>query len=151
MDKEREKPQVLWEDGKHKFIWLGAGDISKEKGIPANQYMIVDEGEGYLLDPGGYHVFDRVFANVSKFITPDKVKGILASHQDPDVVESLVSWVEVSPEVTIYLSTLWERFIPHLALPSVPNLKLIPDEGSEITLASGSKIKFIPAHYLHSP
>ncbi len=143
--------KTLWEDDQHKFVWLGASEQAIEKGIASNQYLIVDGEEGYLLDPGGYHVFARVFEAVVAHVKPDRIRGIFLSHQDPDTCASLVSWLEVAPEVTVWISKLWERFIPHLALPVEPKLRPIPDQGETLVLPSGSELRFIPAHYLHSP
>ena len=141
----------IFSDGDHKFVWLGAGDAAAEKGVASNQYAIIDGGEAILLDPGGYHAFDRVFRNVTSLVEPERIRGAFLSHQDPDVVASIVSWLEVQPAMKIYISALWERFLPHFALPSTPDLVAIPDEGSSITLPSGARLRLIPAHGLHSP
>lgn len=135
----------------HQFIWLGSGDPDTEKGVASNQYAIIDSGEAMLLDPGGYHVFDRVFANVTRLAKPDQITRALLSHQDPDVVASIVSWLEVQPRMKLYMSVLWDRFLPHFALPVAPEVVGIPDEGSALTLASGARLRFVPAHGLHSP
>jgi len=120
-------------------------------GFSFNQYLIVDAGEGVLLDPGGYHVFERVFDNTLERIHPDHITRLFLSHQDPDITASLVSWLEVKPGVEVVLSRLWERFIMHLALPAAPNLHGLPDEGEMVTLPSGASLTFVPAHFLHSP
>lgn len=141
----------LFDADGHVFAWLGSGDPEEEKGVASNQYAIVDSGEAIVLDPGGYHSFDRVFSNLTKLVEPKNIRGIFLSHQDPDVAASIVSWLEVSPGVKVYVSALWERFLPHFALPVTPDLVLIPDEGSAVTLRSGAKLRFVPAHGLHSP
>lgn len=135
----------------HQFAWLGSGDPEVERGVPSNQYAIIDGGEAMLLDPGGYHSFERVFTNVTKLVMPDKITRALLSHQDPDVVASIVSWLDVQPRLKIYMSELWERFLPHFALPVAVDVAPIPDEGMTITLPSGARVRFIPAHGLHSP
>ena len=144
------KPYVLYEEGDHKFVWLGLDESEHEKGILTNQYLIVDGDEGALLDPGGYFVFERVYQNVSEFIKPEKIKLILYSHQDPDVIGSLNLWLDMAPNATIYVSELWERFIPHLGVELKGRIVDIPDEGMSIKLGK-SEIKAIPAHFLHSP
>lgn len=147
----RAQARVLHEDGDHRFIWLGAGDPAQEVGVASNQYMVVDRGEGILLDPGGYHVFARVFANALGFVAPEAIRGLFLSHQDPDICASLVSWLEVRPDAEVIVSRLWERFIMHLALPVMPRLRALPDGGETVTLASGAALTFVPAHFLHSP
>lgn len=135
----------------HQFVWLGSGDPEVEKGIASNQYAIIDAGEAMLLDPGGYHCFERVFTNVTRLVKPEKITRALLSHQDPDVVASIISWLEVQPRMKLYLSALWDRFLPHFALPVSPDVVAVPDEGSTITLSSGAVVRLIPAHGLHSP
>ncbi|WP_221286766.1 MBL fold metallo-hydrolase [Stygiolobus caldivivus] len=144
------KPYTLYEDGDHKFIWLGLDESEYEKGVLTNQYLITDGNEGILLDPGGYFVFERVFQNVGEFIKPENIKYILFSHQDPDVIGSLNLWMDVAPNATIYVSTLWERFVPHLGVEVRGRIVDIPDEGTRIKFGS-SEIIAVPAHFLHSP
>jgi len=140
------EPYVLFEDEKHKFIWLGLDESDNEKGILTNQYLITHEGKGYLLDPGGYYVFERVYQNVTKFVKPEDIVVILYSHQDPDVIGSLNLWVDLAPNAKIYVSALWERFLPHLGAEMKDRIIDIPDEGMDIDF-----IKAIPAHFMHSP
>ncbi|QIW24967.1 MBL fold metallo-hydrolase [Sulfolobus sp. S-194] len=140
------EPNIIFEDDKHKFIWLGLDESENEKGILTNQYLIVHEGKGYLLDPGGYFVFERVYQNVTRFVKPENIVTILYSHQDPDVIGSLNLWVDLAPNATFYASALWERFLPHLGAELKGRIVDIPDEGMSIDF-----IRAIPAHFMHSP
>ena len=147
------EPYVLYEDESHKFIWLGLDESEYEHGILTNQYMIVHNGKAILLDPGGYFVFERVYNNVTSFVKPDDIAAIFYTHQDPDVIGSLTLWMDVAPHVKVYVSALWERFLPHLGIAGVEEKKIfieIPDQGMEIDL-NGVRLKAIPAHFLHSP
>jgi flavorubredoxin len=141
---------VLWEDQRHRCIWLGAGDLAVEADMPSNQYLIVDDDDGYLLDPGGYNVFERACDNVLRLLEPEAVKGIVLSHQDPDVCGALAKWVERFPGARVIVSGLWVRFLLHLPLDEVPAVVPLPDEGDVIRLKSGDALRLIPAHYLHS-
>lgn len=144
-------PEVLWEDDQHKFIWLGAGNPAEEDGMPSHQYLIIDGGEAHLLDPGGHHIFDRVHANVRKFVDPADIKTIFLSHQDPDVAAGMDLWLNVNPKIMVVMSGLWIRFLLHNPLKQIPDLFALNDGGDTLELKSGSKLHFIPAHYLHSP
>lgn len=135
----------------HRFVWLGAGDTKEERGVSSNQYAILDGGEAMLLDPGGYHVFGRVLTNMCALVEPKQIRTAFLSHQDPDVCASIVSWVEVQPDLAVYVSALWERFLPHFALPTAPRVIPIPDAGMAVTLKTGARLRMIPAHGLHSP
>ncbi len=145
--------QVLWQQGNSGFVWLGAGDPAVERGIASQQYLVFDGDSATVLDPGGYHVFDRVFDNVSRFVQVDRVRelSLFLSHQDPDVCASLISWLEARPNAQVIVSALWDRFLEHLAVPVVPRTRLLADEGDTLALPSGGKLVFVPAHYLHSP
>ena len=145
------KYEVLFDDGKHQFVWLGAGNPADEDGMPSHQYMIVDDGDAYILDPGGHHVFDRVYANVLKFVQPEKIRGLFLSHQDPDVAAGMALWLEKQPKLQIMMSGLWIRFLLHNPVKGVPEFFPLRDGGDSLTLRSGNVLRFIPAHYLHSP
>ncbi|MCY0860612.1 MAG: MBL fold metallo-hydrolase [Sulfolobaceae archaeon] len=145
------KPYVLFEEKDHKFVWLGLDESEYEKGVLTNQYLIVHGDKGVLLDPGGYFVFERVYENVKEFVNPNNIVAILYSHQDPDVVGSLNLWLDMTPEAKIYVSALWERFLPHLG--TVGGIKFVdlPDQGMDIKVTEDFSVKAIPAHFMHSP
>ena len=48
------------------------------------------------------------------------------------------------------ISSLWVRFVPHLAVTGASRIVEIPDEGARFKLGN-SAIYALPAHYLHSP
>ncbi len=140
----------LYDDGNHRVYWLGIDESEDEKGILTNQYLVIDGNEGALLEPGGFFVFSRVLKNVSSLISPAKIKYLMYSHQDPDVVAGVNLWFEYAPLAKVVISDLWVRFIPHLAIMNSGRITGIPDAGTEFQLGD-SKIRAIPSHYLHSP
>ena len=142
--------EVLYDDGKHKFIMLGT-DISGEEGIPVNQFLVIDGNEAILLDPGGAHVFATVLANVSEIIDPTMLTGLFYSHQDPDVTSGIMMWLNVSERAKVYISELWIRFLPHFGVYDANRVIGIPDKGMDLRFSSGNVLHVIPAHYLHSP
>ncbi|MCE4619488.1 MAG: FprA family A-type flavoprotein [Desulfurococcales archaeon] len=144
------RPLTVAGEGDHRFIWLGLDEADMEKGILANQYLVIHNGEAMLLDPGGYFVFQRVLQAVSEIVDPANVKGIFYSHQDPDVVGSLNLLLDFFPNAKIYVSALWSRFLPHLGAIANLDIVEIPDEGMNIDLG-GVSLQAIPAHFLHSP
>ena len=145
--------EILWQDGEHVFAWLGAGDAEVEKGIASNQYVLLDAESATLLDPGGHHVFERVFDNLVELMPIEAMTelNLFFSHQDPDVCASLVKWLEIRPSAHVVVSQLWERFLLHLAVHDIARLFLVPDEGALLPLPSGPALHLVPAHYLHSP
>jgi len=140
---------VLYDDGDHKFIWLGWEEEEEEGFVQVNQYIIVNKGKGFLLDPGGVYVFPRVIANVSTYIDVNDIQMIFYSHQDPDVSSGIALWLANTP-AEVYISNLWTRFVPHFGVTDIRRIKGIPDRGMTYTLPTGDVLEFIPAHYLHS-
>lgn len=141
---------ILYEDADHRFIWLGAGSRGGEGVVQTMQYLIIDRGRGVLLDPGGVHLFPRVVAAVSRYISIDKIDAIFFSHQDPDVSSGIALWLGVTP-AKIYISGLWMRFLPHFGIVDASRVVPIEDAGKAIRQASGAELVFVPTHYMHSP
>ncbi|HOJ97945.1 MAG TPA: hypothetical protein PLW34_00105 [Termitinemataceae bacterium] len=48
--------KILFQDGDHQFIWLGADPEAVSGVVQTNQYLIIEKGRGMLLDPGGVHL-----------------------------------------------------------------------------------------------
>jgi len=141
--------EILFESENHKFIWLGADSKQKAGVIQTNQYLIINNGKGILLDPGGVHLFSRVVSVASRFIDLEHIEAIFFSHQDPDVSSGIALWLGVTP-ARIYVSGLWLRFLPHFGVIDQERIEAIEDDGGEMTIGSGAKLKFIPSHFLHS-
>ncbi|MDK2864304.1 MAG: hypothetical protein PWP37_496 [Thermotogota bacterium] len=142
--------RVLYDDGKHKFLMLGWEEAEEEGIVQTNQYLIVDNNEGVLLDPGGAHVFPRVLANVAEQLALDNVYHIFYTHQDPDVVSGIMLWLSMCENSKVYISALWTRFLPHFGIFDADKVVPIPDNGMSISLRSGVELRILPAHFLHS-
>ncbi len=139
----------LYSNDGHKSIFCN--DLSVGSMVEANQHIIIHNGEGILLDPGGHKIYTRLFAQLSSHLKIDGLKYIFFSHQDPDIIAATNGWLMVT-DADALLSALWMRFIPHFGVDElvVGRIKPIPDEGMTITVG-GVKLKLIPAHFLHSP
>lgn len=141
--------RILYQDSEHQFIWLGADPESSSGVIQTNQYLIIDKGRGMLLDPGGIHLFARVVAVASRFISLDKIDTIFFSHQDPDVSSGIALWLGVT-SAKIFISSLWLRFLPHFGIVDQSRMIGIEEYGNTYKLGSGAVLRFLPAHFLHS-
>lgn len=142
------KSSILYQGKHHKWVVFGRDPAKPEKIIDTNQYLIVNEKESVLLDPGGIELFSPMLAGVLGHIELDKLTTLFASHQDPDIISSLGLWDKTVPKAKLYAPWLWEGFIRHFGME---NIKFMPikDEGGEFMLGS-TALRFIPAHYLHS-
>jgi len=150
INEEDSTGRVLYEDGDHKFIWLGTDSKNRKSEIQTMQYLIIDHNRGILLDPGGIHIFSRVVAAVSRYISIDNIDTIFYSHQDPDVSSGIALWLGIT-KAKVYISSLWIRFLPHFGIVDVTRVIPIEDNGMKMSLKSGAVLEFIPAHFMHSP
>ncbi len=141
--------RVLYQTQNHSFIWLGAEEKYRKGVIQTMQYLIIDNGRGILLDPGGVHLFSRVVASVSRFISIDKIDAIFYSHQDPDVSSGIALWLGVT-SAKVYISELWTRFLPHFGIVDSSRVLPIPDRGMKLAVGS-AEYQCVPSHFMHSP
>ncbi len=141
----------LFNDGKHLCLMFddlvdGAGDTA----VQANQFLIVDNGHGALLDPGGNMTYNGLLMAMHNYFPPKRLEYILASHADPDIIASVNKWM-IHSDCKVLISKLWTRFVPHFcSVGSVEGrIEGIPDEGMSLKLGD-CVIKAIPAHFMHS-
>jgi flavorubredoxin len=140
---------VVFESDNHKFILLNESEPGEEDGIRSNQYLILHEDSGVLLDPGGFGVMPRALAELLGYIGPDNIKGIILSHQDPDIVGGLATWLELT-SASVYVSRIWMRFLPHYGIKSMQRFVGVPDHGMALKIDSDFALQLVPAHFLHS-
>ncbi len=139
----------LFKSENHRFILLNESDPGEEDGIRSNQYLIMHHGNGVLLDPGGFGVMPHVLAEMLRYLEPPQIKAILLSHQDPDIVGGLSTWLEIT-NAPVYISRIWLRFLPHYGLKDTARFVGVPDQGMDCEPAPGFHLKIVPAHFLHS-
>lgn len=140
--------EFLFEDAQHKNVWLE--DFGHGLAVQANQHLIIHEGKGMILDPGGHKAFKPTLAQVAEVLGLNDLQYVFLSHQDPDIVAALNGWL-LATDAQAYCSELWVRFVPHFGLDRylLDRLHPIPDSGMQLQLGS-LKLAILPAHFLHS-
>ena len=141
----------LFNDGSH--VCLAFCDLVDEHldhAVQSNQFVVVDQGRGALIDPGGGLTYTGLLMGMQRRIDPRNLDYILASHADPDIIGSLNKWM-VTTHCQVYISRLWTRFLPHFTTGRDYSARIvgIPDQGMRIPLGA-SHLKALPAHFLHS-
>ncbi len=139
----------LFDSGSHQFVLLNESEAGEEDGVRSNQYLIQHDGVGVLLDPGGFGVMPRVLAELLRYLAPENIRGVFLSHQDPDIVGGIATWLELV-QAPVYISRIWMRFLPHYGLKDMSQFVGVPDEGMDCEVAPGFNLKVLPAHFLHS-
>ncbi len=140
---------VLYGDARHTFVLLNESEPGAEDGVRSNQYLIVRDGVGVLLDPGGFGVMPQVLAEMLRYVKPDRIRNIVLSHQDPDIVGGLATWLELTP-AQVLVSSIWLRFLPHYGLRDMSRFSGVPDSGMMFKVAPDFALRIVPAHFLHS-
>lgn len=143
--------EELFNNGHHVCIrFSDLSDTSASQAVQSNQFLIVTDGHGALIDPGGNMTYNALMMAMGKYFNFRKLQYILASHQDPDIVASINKWL-VGTECTLLAPAIWERFIPHFCGVGNTEDRIIgiPDKGMNIELGN-TTIKALPAHFLHS-
>lgn len=141
--------KVLFDDGSHQWIAFGRDPDKPDSVIDTNEYLLINGGEGMLLDPGGTEIFPTVLGDVSKHIQLNRLTKYLCSHQDPDIMSSLPLWMALTPQASVYVSWIWSKFISHFGTSFVSKFIEVPDEGMGIRLGN-QDLQIVPAHYCHS-
>jgi len=141
---DTKNPILLFEDGSHKIYWLGIDD---ETAFRCNVYLICDEDEYIIVDPGNRSYFNKVKENFSQITDPKNVTGLILCHQDPDVCASMIDWLDINPNLTIFSSARTNVLLPHYG-KSDYNFHDTA-EHSIYTFKSGKSLEFIEAPFLH--
>lgn len=144
-------PYELFRDQGHACLMFS--DLSDEGGeaVQANQFLIVDGDHGAIIDPGGNLAYSELYLGMTRHFPPSRLSAILASHADPDIIASLDRWMTATPDAKLYVSTLWERFVPHFCKPGKTTGRIvgIPDQGMRIRVGRNDLIA-LPAHFMHA-
>ena len=147
MDKNH---KVIYDDGTRKCVMFSFDDESHEDSfLSVNQYLIVQNGVGILLDPGSVAIFDELYDAVSEHVEIQNIKYVFLSHQDPDVSGSIAQWA-ISTNAKFIMSSLWVRFMSHYGFTQMDRVMSLSDKGAKLKFGD-DYLHFVPAHFLHSP
>ncbi|MGL5631329.1 MAG: MBL fold metallo-hydrolase [Azovibrio sp.] len=138
----------LYNDGKH--IVHAFYDLVGDTAVQCNQFLVVDNGHGALIDPGGNMTYTALLMDMQRYFSSKDLDYILASHPDPDIIASVNKWF-VASNCKVLISSLWTRFVPHFTTGRDVTNRIvgIPDEGAVIPLGQ-CKMLAIPGHFMHA-
>jgi flavorubredoxin len=131
------------------IYWVGFYD--QEANLHCNPYILIDERDVVLIDPGSIPYFPKVMRKVIDLVDPGLITTIVISHQDPDVCGSLAVLEEVidRADTRIIAHTNTIRLIRHYGLKS--QYYAVDEHALSYTLQSGRVLQFLHTPYLHSP
>jgi flavorubredoxin len=140
--------QVLFKNEEHANYLLD--DSTQGKVGYSNQYLIIHNGRGMLLNPDGHDDYSNLKQEYLARVPPHKIEYLFLSHQDPDLLVSANGWLMIS-EVQPFLLNSSLDFIVHFGLEEVTSDRIfsIPKAGMTLRLG-GAPLLVIPTHFLHS-
>lgn len=141
-----EQPTTLYAEQGHRIFWLGNTD---QTAFRCNTYLIVDQHEAILVDPGSKQYFSQVRERVAQILPPEKISGMVLCHQDPDVAASMTDWLEVNPSMRVFTTPRTQVLLPHYGRSDYSYYDVT--ENPVYTLPSGACLKFVEAPFLHFP
>lgn len=127
---------------------IGSKNLTTSK-LQCNPYMIIDNEEAILVDPGSVLDFEEVYENIKMIISPSKIKYIVLSHQDPDLA-SCVPLFE-KKDLQFKIATHWRAAVLHKYYGIKSEFYLVNEHDFKLTFGSNREIHFLLAPYLHFP
>lgn len=144
-DLDYENPIAVTRD----IHWVGFRD--KEARLHCNPYLLIDDDDVVLIDPGSIPHFPIVMRKVIDLVNPERISLIVVGHQDPDVCGNLAVVEDVinrsDLKVAAHSNTI--RLIRHYGLRS--DLYSVDEHDYAFRLNSGRTLRFMFTPYLHSP
>lgn len=140
----------LYRDAQHTCVMFTDLVPEDAEAVQANQFLIVDHGEGVILDPGGNMTYNELSLTMRRTIAPHKLDYIVASHADPDIIASLDRWMTAT-QAKLVISQLWARFAPHFCKLGKTDDRVIgvPDAGGRLRFGN-TELWLLPAHFMHA-
>ncbi|MGB3366744.1 MAG: response regulator [Acidaminobacteraceae bacterium] len=129
------------------IYWLG--DETKYNELNTNAYLLIDQGQGVLIDPGSVLTFDRTLESIQALIPLENIDYVILQHQDPDLCSSTPLFEQLGLKFKIVTHWRSSVMIKYYGVNS--KFYHIDENNYELTLRSGRKLNFIHTPYLHFP
>jgi len=129
------------------IFWVGKHE--PELSLHCNPYLLIDDEEAVLIDSGSIPDFPVVMRKIIDVASPQSIRLVVASHQDPDVCSNLavVEDVVEREDLLIAAHGATLRLIRHFGLRS--RLYPVDQHNWCYALASGRVLEFIHTPHLH--
>ncbi|MDX8395095.1 MAG: MBL fold metallo-hydrolase [Mariprofundaceae bacterium] len=131
------------------IYWIGFFDEQHQ--LHCNPYLLVEEKEAIIFDPGSIPDFPEIMRKVIDIVNPNDISHVVVHHQDPDVCGNLAVTEDIieRDNLKIVANRHTVRLIRHLGLKS--DYYRIDEHDYQLTLQSGRRLEFMNTPYLHSP
>lgn len=123
------------------------GDVSTHEGLDCHPYLLIDQNEAVLFDPGSPYDIEVVLENIERLIPLSQVKYVVLHHEDPDFCSG-VPYLE-SKGLKAQIITSWRTMTLLQYYQIQSPYYLLEEHRNELTLESGRTLEFIMTPYLH--
>lgn len=113
----------------------------------SNAYLMIDAGEGILIDPGSVMEFERVFLGVVSILPLEKIKHVIVHNQGPDCCASLPLFEQKGLQAKIVAHGITADSLQYYGVTS-PSYS-VNEEGFKLTLSSGRELLFLTLPFAH--
>ncbi len=130
--------------------WVGFAD--RTRGLYCNPFLIIDQGEGILIDAGSRPEFSVVMMKVLQTaLAPNQISTLIYQHYDPDLCGSVANFEALIGRADLRVISKKENnvFIRYYGVQS--KLLCIDDMEHRLVLKSGRTLRFITTPYAHTP
>ncbi len=123
------------------------GDPIAQEGLNCNPYLLIDEGEGILIDPGSVLDFPIVLENLKQLIDIRKISHVILHHQDPDFCSAVPLLEKEGLNAQVVTTWKCQTLVKYYGI-QMPYY-LIEEHEMQLRLKSGRILSFILTPYLH--
>lgn len=115
--------------------------------LNAYSYLIIDQDEAILIEPGSLSDFDEIYQDILSLIDPSIISYVIISHPDPDLTSSLPLFEKKLKPFTIVTEWRTKEIIDFYGLTS--DYYLIRNHALKLSLKSGREFVFILTPFAH--
>lgn len=141
-----DEPVLLFKAGNHAVYWLGHNE---ETAFRCNIYLIKNNDEGIIIDPGWKNVFGLIKKQAIKIMPLQQIKGMILSHQDPDVASAMPDWLALNPGMRVFSSPRTHVLLRYYAPIDYQSHDV--EQQPVFRFSSDSELHFITAPFMHAP
>ncbi len=127
--------------------WVGLE--STHQNLQCNPYLLIDQGQGILFDPGSVLDGETVLRKVTSLIPLNNLEAIVLSHQDPDLCSAIPLFEQAGFSGVLCCHERAAMLIQYYKVKSP--FYLVNHHNFSYTMQSGASIGFLFTPYLHFP
>ena len=90
------------------------------KNVDCNSYLLIEDGNGILIDPGPVAGFEAVFADVQRLLPLDSITHVIVQHQSSVCWASLILWEQKGLKATVVTHGVTAKNMRHFGVSVRP-------------------------------